>query len=488
MRRSATAPLLLSILLIAVTSTAFAQQSRRSHGGSDWTESEYGSSRSAKDLRTAYASKAFAWLSGSPADNEKLSIGKNAQLFGFVALRYQSGRAANRGAIGRAFFASTTPAQRAILEAAVIAESPLLTQWWSARNHMLRVLEAHLYNSEEINPTKLLQLSTIYADLGGEIALIEAKAYATLEAALTTDQLALLTVWRKDPEQVTELAQANRVRSATVDRADLKQLEDLFAKCFSWITGTPADTQVFPLGQPAQFFGFVSIRHKSGHAASRGQISRSFLDILSRSQQSRLDDAVNEAHPFTNSYIAVRNEVLAHLQLLRDDPAKFDADHYADLSRQLGAIEAQVATIEAQTYREIRASMTASQTTKMMVLRGDYIIDTAQVETLSTLERGQTLFTLCAACHGAPGKNTPQNLGPSLDHILGRKIADARSYSYSQALQDLATQHDTWTPALLDQYLESPRQLAPGTKMEFQGFLRAEDRSALLAYLQSLSR
>ena len=40
----------------------------------------------------AMFSKGFAWLSGSPADNEKLSVGKTAQFFGFVAVRYASDR------------------------------------------------------------------------------------------------------------------------------------------------------------------------------------------------------------------------------------------------------------------------------------------------------------------------------------------------------------------------------------------------------------
>jgi len=96
-------------------------------------------------MQTAFASKGFTWLSGSPTDNEKLSIGKNAQLFGFVALHYQSGRAANRGALGRAFHSIATETQRTRLAEAVRAEGPLLEEWWSVREQMLRLLEAYLY-------------------------------------------------------------------------------------------------------------------------------------------------------------------------------------------------------------------------------------------------------------------------------------------------------------------------------------------------------
>ena len=488
MRRLAIISLLLIPLLAETPLTAADKKPKGGRGGSDWEQSEYGSNRSTKDLRTAYASKAFAWLSGSPADNEKLSIGKNAQFFGFVALRYESGRAANRGAIGRAFFASTTETQRALLKAAVVDEMPLLAQWWSTRNELLRLLEAHLYTREKINEAKLLKLGEEFGDLGGRIGLIEARAFAALEDQLTAEQRTLLTSWREDPERVTELTAANRVRSDTVRSEDLKQLEDLFAKCFSWLTGTKENTQIIPLGQPAQFFGFVSIRHKSGHAANRGQISKSFLEILSRQQQSRLNAAVTEAQPITARFTTTRSHFLAQLQLLRDAPEKFDPSEFDQTSRRLGALEALIASVEASAYSDIRTGMTDQQTAAMMKLRGDYIVDQAQIETLSTLERGATLFTLCAGCHGLPGQHMPQNVGPSLDGLLGRKIATDKGYDYSRALHALAEQKSTWSPVLLDEYLQGPRRLAPGTKMEFQGLLLEADRSALIDYLKSLQR
>ena len=82
----------------------------------------------------------------------------------------------------------------------------------------------------------------------------------------------------------------------------------------------------------------------------------------------------------------------------------------------------------------------------------------------------------------------PQNVGPSLDGLLGRKIATDKGYDYSRALHALAEQKSTWSPVLLDEYLQGPRRLAPGTKMEFQGLLLEADRSALIDYLKSLQR
>ena len=79
-------------------------------GRNNWNQSEYSGTRTAKDVSMAMYSKGFAWLSGSPADNEKLSVGKTAQFFGFVAVRYASGRVAQRGELGRAFHDLATPA------------------------------------------------------------------------------------------------------------------------------------------------------------------------------------------------------------------------------------------------------------------------------------------------------------------------------------------------------------------------------------------
>ena len=363
---------------------------------------------------------------------------------------------------------------------------PLLDEWWSVRNDLLRQLEAHLYNNTEIDEEKLLTVGAHFGALAGEIALIEAQAFAALEDSLNADQKEQVEHWRSDPETATQTSRRIRVRSDIVDSTDWKQLEDLFAKGFSWLTGTRADNTIIPLGQPAQFFGFVSIRHKSGHAASRGRISRAFTDVLTPAQERRLNEAVEESKSITTAFFATRLQVLDQMQLLRDDPARFNRPQYDKLSQQLGAIEAAAAAVEARAYRDIRATMSESQTRKMMALRGDYIIDPTQVESLSLLERGQTLFTLCAACHGAPGQHMSQNLGPSLDNILGQKITATRSYEYSQALRNIATEHGTWSPTLLDQYLQSPRQFAPGTKMEFQGLLREADRSAVIRYIESL--
>ena len=95
LRPSSFAHLSCAALLCLFAATSYAQDGNRKNAkdSETWSAAEYSGLRGKKEVRTAMASKGFTWITGSPADNEKLSIGKNAQFFGFVALRYQSGRA-----------------------------------------------------------------------------------------------------------------------------------------------------------------------------------------------------------------------------------------------------------------------------------------------------------------------------------------------------------------------------------------------------------
>ena len=74
---------------------------------------------------------------------------------------------------------------------------------------------------------------------------------------------------------------------------------------------------------------------------------------------------------------------------------------------------------------------------------------------------------------------------PTLDGFWDRKIASGPDFEYSAALSNVGRgDNEKWTPELLDQFLTSPMKFAPGTKMEFQGFLNPEDRKALIEHLK----
>jgi cytochrome c2 len=96
--------------------------------------------------------------------------------------------------------------------------------------------------------------------------------------------------------------------------------------------------------------------------------------------------------------------------------------------------------------------------------------------------RGEVAYRKCYACHAMePGRNLE---GPSLNGILGRRIADAEGFAYSAPLRALATRQTRWDEALLDRFIDDPESLAPRTKMNFNGLRDPRERADLIAYLR----
>ncbi|MEM8682521.1 MAG: c-type cytochrome [Pseudomonadota bacterium] len=484
----------LSVVLLCVLSTTIlAQHTPRGDGGrknakdtDTWSAEEYSGLRGEKEIRTAMASKGFAWITGSPADNEKLSIGKNAQFFGFVALRYQSGRAANRGTLGRAMFSIATESQRDVMSDAVRNESASLNEWWAVRDEILSVLEDHSYTGMQIDEASLVDLGERYSLLNSDVAIHEARAYAAFEDLMSRDQADLIANWRLNPEAAEEYGRRARVEDERLEGDDWKLLEDLYAKCFSWISGRREDNEIIPIGQPAQLFGFVSIRHKSGRGANRGDIAKNFYRVLDSSQRAFINRAVEEQAPLVRRFLEARHLYLDQLELLRVASDEFDRSEADKLARRMGQLEMAIAKVEAEAYRDIRATMSDEQLLSAMNLRGEYVVDESQTVQLDTKERGATLSVLCAGCHGTPGTWRAGMVGPDLDGFWGRPIASDPSFEYSDALRTVSDNgHKRWTAQSLDAFLANPRAFAPGTKMEFQGFLSPDDRQAIIEYLET---
>jgi len=96
---------------------------------------------------------------------------------------------------------------------------------------------------------------------------------------------------------------------------------------------------------------------------------------------------------------------------------------------------------------------------------------------------GEKAAAKCKACHSFE-KGGPNKVGPNLWDIVGAKQAHLDNFKYSDAIAGLGGE---WTYDALDQYLASPRDYAPGTKMVFPGLKKPEERAAVIAYLRSLS-
>ena len=95
-------------------------------------------------------------------------------------------------------------------------------------------------------------------------------------------------------------------------------------------------------------------------------------------------------------------------------------------------------------------------------------------------DRGADLFDEnCGECHSVASAMHNKK-GPSLYHVLGRKVATVPGFTYSPSLAGTGL---TWTPQTLDVYLTNPKKVAPDGKMKFDGFNKPADRADVIAFL-----
>ncbi|HEY0445629.1 MAG TPA: cytochrome c family protein [Allosphingosinicella sp.] len=95
--------------------------------------------------------------------------------------------------------------------------------------------------------------------------------------------------------------------------------------------------------------------------------------------------------------------------------------------------------------------------------------------------KGEQVFKKCAACHTV-NQGGANGLGPNLWGTMGKPLAHVPGFAYSDALK---TKGGTWTWEAMSDWLKSPKNFAPGTKMTFAGLSKPEDRANLMVWLNS---
>lgn len=97
--------------------------------------------------------------------------------------------------------------------------------------------------------------------------------------------------------------------------------------------------------------------------------------------------------------------------------------------------------------------------------------------------KGEKISKACAACHSFE-QGGPNKIGPNLWDIVGHDVAAKGDFSYSAAFQSI---EGVWGYQNLNELLYKPKEFAPGTKMNYIGLKKPEDRAAVIAWLRTLS-
>ena len=92
---------------------------------------------------------------------------------------------------------------------------------------------------------------------------------------------------------------------------------------------------------------------------------------------------------------------------------------------------------------------------------------------------GAKVFKKCAACHSI-NEGGSNKIGPALWGVLGRSAGSVPDYKYSKAMTSYGK---NWSFEEMNGFLIKPKDWIKGTKMSFAGLKKAEDRAAVILYM-----
>ena len=92
---------------------------------------------------------------------------------------------------------------------------------------------------------------------------------------------------------------------------------------------------------------------------------------------------------------------------------------------------------------------------------------------------GAKVFKKCAACHSI-AEGGANKIGPALWGVLGRTAGSLTNYKYSKAMSAYGKK---WSFEEMNGFLIKPKDWIKGTKMSFAGLKKAEDRAAVILYM-----
>jgi cytochrome c len=96
--------------------------------------------------------------------------------------------------------------------------------------------------------------------------------------------------------------------------------------------------------------------------------------------------------------------------------------------------------------------------------------------------KGAEIFKKCASCHNA-AQGGANGIGPNLWGIIGAKHAHSPTFAnYSDGMKAMP---GVWDFDAMNAWLTKPSAYVKGTKMNFAGLSKGEDRANLIAWLNT---
>lgn len=95
--------------------------------------------------------------------------------------------------------------------------------------------------------------------------------------------------------------------------------------------------------------------------------------------------------------------------------------------------------------------------------------------------KGEDIYKRCQGCHSIDHNR----IGPMHKGLFGRAAGTVPGFNYSDAMKNSGI---VWNEQTLDQFLQGPRKMVPGTRMTYAGIHDAQERADLIAYLKQATK
>jgi len=120
---------------------------------------------------------------------------------------------------------------------------------------------------------------------------------------------------------------------------------------------------------------------------------------------------------------------------------------------------------------------------KSVVAKKEIIEPISSLLLNASLEKGEKIYKKCGICHSYK-KEGANKVGPKLWNIINRPKASMEGFAYSKALAEIGGE---WTYEEIAEFIYKPKKYVKGTKMNFIGIKKVEDRANLVIFLREQS-